>query len=91
VPFAVKKELNSDNLFENYGSGTGFGLAEIYMGHKTRKDHDLADFLLMIACSRHLGRDATLQTRLQTKKNLGDTVMVKYIIGMFIARVNMST
>jgi len=26
VPFAVKKELNSDNLFENYGSETGFGL-----------------------------------------------------------------
>ncbi|MFA6809561.1 MAG: hypothetical protein WCR47_00705, partial [Desulfoplanes sp.] len=28
VPFAVKKELNSDNLFENYGSETGFGLDE---------------------------------------------------------------
>jgi hypothetical protein len=26
VPFAVKKELNCDNLFENYGSETGFGL-----------------------------------------------------------------
>jgi len=30
VPFAVKKELNSDNLFENYGSETGFGLVTRY-------------------------------------------------------------
>ncbi|MFA7166759.1 MAG: hypothetical protein WC124_13080, partial [Desulfoplanes sp.] len=30
VPFAVKKELNSDNLFENYGSETGFGLTLVF-------------------------------------------------------------
>jgi len=27
----VKKELNSDNLFENYGSETGFGLVNSFV------------------------------------------------------------
>ena len=41
MPFTVKKELNCDNLFENYGSETGFGLDGYHSDHSSLEDRIL--------------------------------------------------